>query len=415
MNYSFAAKLSNKIESDVVKTQSERARNVELATAELSKIVAQKNLCARFQTPSVSLLVGHKALRTNATVDFVFDSDSVFDLLMKRMRLFDFAVAYFDGKIRISGSIFDAVDILDAMNVATDRPQSSSEKFQLTLFRLLKALVPAIAKRFESLDHYSQSAGAYELFLDDHMQYTSGRFEFGNEDINQAQIAKFHLIANLATKHSNHLAGKDHLDIGCGWGGMGAYFKSHFGTNSVGNTNCERQMEYAKRHYSSEIIFGDFSDLKYCKRRFDLITIIGMIEHLTPYRRSQLLGIVSHLLKDGGVVYLQCITKPDIWIGGDAYRLTQKEVFPGHFLETHEQTELRIRNHGFTILENLEHGLDYGLTASRWVDNIQRNEKKLISIIGARQYRMYLGYLAFGSKLFSSGRGSLRRYVFTKI
>jgi len=272
-------------------------------------------------------------------------------------------------------------------------------------------MVPSIGRRFESLDHYSQSAEAYEMFLDDHMQYTCGKFETGIEDINQAQTNKFEFIANLAREHLGSLDGLDHLDIGCGWGGMGAYFSEHFGINSTGNTNCFDQKIYAERRYKSKIIYGDFSILRDTPRTFDLITIVGMMEHLTPRRRSQLLRIARTRLKRTGVIYVQCIAKPSIWIGGDAYRFAQKVVFPGHYLETREQTNQRLANAGFIILNEFEHGKDYGLTASRWVANIQHHEDALVHELGSRQYRTYLGYLAFASKMFATGRGTLLRYM----
>ncbi len=124
---------------------------------------------------------------------------------------------------------------------------------------------------------------------------------------------------------------------------------------------------------------------------------------------------MSNLLTPNGVVYLQCITKPPVWIGGDTYRVAKRAIFPGHFLETRPQTEARLKSSGFTVLEEHEHHSDYALTTSRWVDKIQENREALIRILGPRHYRMYLGYLAFASKLFSiEGRGSLMRYVCRK-
>ena len=140
----------------------------------------------------------------------------------RRMRLINFAMAYFDGCLVIRGAISKAVDVLDAINLATDQRQTVAEFCWWLLIRSLKVLIPNYARRFESLDHYSQSARAYELFLDDNMQYTCGRSDTGKENLNEAQLAKFHLIKRLVTKYTGPPTGKDHLDIGCGWGGMGA-------------------------------------------------------------------------------------------------------------------------------------------------------------------------------------------------
>jgi cyclopropane fatty-acyl-phospholipid synthase-like methyltransferase len=127
-----------------------------------------------------------------------------------------------------------------------------------------------------------------------------------------------------------------------------------------------------------------------------------------------LLDVVSFLLKKDGIAYLQCVAKPPTWIGGDAYRVAQREIFPGHFLETREQTESRLRNSRFRILQQWDHTYDYSLTTSRWVDGIEKNQEALARLLGSRKYRLYLGYLAFASKLFATKRGCLMRYFFQK-
>jgi cyclopropane fatty-acyl-phospholipid synthase-like methyltransferase len=383
-------------------------------TNTFGSILTAHELCIRVTVEGHGVVIGDYATLTKTPVEFAFDSSDTFVRLFRDLRLFDFAMAYIDGQMKIIGSIVDAVQIIDILNGATDRSQTAREYCQSLLFRAGKYLFRRKAMAFESLNHYALNAKAYELFLDDYMQYTCGHFVTNKEDINRAQVAKFELIAELVSKYAGSLAGKDHLDIGCGWGGMIGFFAKNFRTRSIGNTNCKEQMEYAQRRYNCEIVLSDFSKLKNSERRFDFITIVGMIEHLTPSRRMQLLKVVHHLLRDRGVVYLQCIAKPPIWIGGDAYRVAQKEVFPGHFLETPEQTDARLQRSGFTVLDRFDDCADYGLTTSRWVDNLQRNEARFIDIVDARRYRMYLGYLAFASRMFSSGRGSLLRYVLVK-
>jgi len=382
-------------------------------TARLDEILNASGLSVRLTIGSYSLVIGQKH-SARAVTEFIFKSPAVAARLLKRLRLYDFVVAYLDGYLEVRGPISGAIDILDAMNVVTDQRQTILEYLQFWAFRISKAFVPSIAVRFESLDHYSQSARAYELFLDEYMQYTCGRFETGRENINEAQVEKFELIRRLIEAHGGSLSGKSHLDIGCGWGGMVVYFSKNFGTRSIGNTNCAPQVKYASRRFAVETVCCDFGKLNDLGQKFDVITVVGMIEHLTPYRRSQLLDTIENLLNESGLVYLQCISKPQIWIGGDAYRLAEREVFRGHFLEYRQQTEERLRRKGFAILEAFDHGFDYGLTTALWVKNIEANKDALIKLLGERQYRLYLGYLAFGSKLFSTGRGSLMRYVFKR-
>jgi cyclopropane-fatty-acyl-phospholipid synthase len=405
--------------ADRQSTRKEQVRDSEAsliinATKQMATILSENRMCVWITLGGVTLPIGDQANLAKEAPEFIFDSVANFRTVFQRMRLINFAMAFIEGRMKINGSITKAIEVLDVINVATDAPQTIVERAKSLLFRTGKVILPTFAAKFDSLEHYAQSASAFELFLDDWMQYTCGRFEGGDEDITQAQVAKFSLIEQWASKHMGSLAGKDHLDIGCGWGGMPAYFSSRFGTRSVGNTNCLEQMQYAQRRYGVDVLYGDFYRLKDSGRRFDLITIVGMIEHLTPYRRSQLLNVVTKLLKNNGLVYLQCIAKPRVWIGGDVYRITQREVFPGNFLETPEETDYRVTKHGFRILERVDHYSDYGLTTLRWVDNIRQHETQLTSLLGGRKYRMFLGYLGFGSRMFLTGRGSLMRYLLTR-
>jgi cyclopropane fatty-acyl-phospholipid synthase-like methyltransferase len=383
------------------------------ATDRLDKILIARGLAARLSVGADSLVVGH---RSNAAdcVELIFRSRHVFERLMTHLRLLDLAAAYADGTMEVRGPTSSAVDVFDAINAATDRRQTLFEYLRLLAFRISKAILPSASLQFESLDHYSQSAQAYELFLDDYMQYTCGRFQTGIEDIDTAQVAKFELIAELATKHGVALSGATHLDVGCGWGGLAAYFTKHYDTVSLGNTNCLPQMKYARKRFGCDVLFGDFSKLRKLDRRFRLITVVGMIEHLTPYRRAQLMKIVHDLLADDGVAYIQCIAKPTVWIGGDAYRVVEREIFQGHWLEYREQTERLFDKSGFVVMDAFDHATDYGHTTARWAQRIEANREHLVALLGEREYRLYLGYLAYASKLFFTGRGSLMRYVLKK-
>jgi cyclopropane-fatty-acyl-phospholipid synthase len=387
---------------------------IERYTRRFAEVLGARQLCVRISLNGTSVALGQIDCLASDTPEFVFPSERTLRALFQKNRLLHFARAYVDGEMRINGSLEKAVEILDVLNMTTDQPRSLVERCQTIWFHLNKAIFSRAALQFESSEHYGNDARAYELFLDPRMQYTCGRFLDENADIEEAQLAKFALINELATKHGGPLAGKDHLDIGCGWGGMVSYFEETFKTRSVGNTNSLPQLDYAKRRYGSEILLGDFSKLQNSGRKFDLITIIGMIEHLTPSRRSHLLRIARNVLKDDGLVFIQCITKPKNWIGGDAYRFVQQEVFPGHYLETPLQTDRCFTTSSFAIIEHFDHGYDYGLTTARWVQNIQKNRAALTKLVGARQYRIYLGYLLFASRMFSTGRGSLMRYLLRK-
>ena len=412
MIYSHSSVTTSKPRTQALRS-SAIAQGIRSVTAEVSELLRAKGISVRVSQGGNSFVIGAEEAGSLDPIEFIFDSESHLKKLFARPSLLDFSAAYLNGYMRIHGSIFQAADAFDAIREATDRPQSALERAAALGHRFTK-FVPFFTKKFESLEHYARSAEAYEQFLDSYMQYTCAHFPRGDETIDQAQAAKFRLIRGLVEKHTGACSGLHHLDVGCGWGGLVSYFASEFGMLSEGLTNTPEQKTYAKARYGIDLHLSDFLRLKRSDSRYDLVTIIGMIEHLTPYRRSQLLRCVSHVLNTDGVVYLQCIVKPRSWIGGDTYRLAQREVFPGHFLETHEETVRRAASCGFKVLEAHDHAEDYGRTTALWVEKIQQNERALTEMLGGRGYRLYLAYLTYASKLFASGRGSLMRYVLKK-
>jgi len=380
----------------------------------VSHVLEAEGLSARFVVQNKTVPLGQKVDQPGQSVGFVFESARSLQRIAKRYRLIDFARAYINGMLRIDGDIADAVVVLDALNRAHDQGQTKYEAVKAAVLHNVGQLLPRVTWKFESLDHYQQNSVAYELFLDDWMQYTCGRFVTGKETITEAQVEKFLLINELATSYVGDLHNAYHLDVGCGWGGLISYFKTQFGTHSIGITNTPRQAEYARKRYDVDANVCDFRELEADDQKYDLITIAGMMEHLSPQRRDELLQITNRLLTDKGVVYLQCIGKPDDWIGGDVYRIAQEMVFPGHYVEFGGELRDRVVRAEFEVLEYLEHGSDYATTTALWVEAIEANMSEFESFIGGKQARVFLGYLAYASMLFGSGRGSLVRMLLRK-
>lgn len=345
-------------------------------------------------------------------VEFQFESERHAIKALGSLRLYIFAKMYFDGRMKIIGSFLDAVDIFYLLNIATDVPQTLREKIANYALRAAKIVWPKITVRFESLEHYSLNPQLYQLFLDSHMQYTCARFIESSDSLDTAQENKFNFIASEAEKLLGPLRGKTMLDVGCGWGGQLAYFKNKFKMKCVGNTNCAPQKDYVETTYGIDVVYGDFSSIQ--NKIYDLITIVGMSEHLSPFRKGSLLRWAHSNLPAGGVVYLQTIAKPAVWKGGDAYRIAQEYVFPGHFLEYRSELEARMRDNGFRVVHVEEGTQDYSRTTALWVEKLQKNEERICAIVGQRNYRIFVAYLAYASKLFDDRRGSLLRFILVK-
>jgi len=379
-------------------------------TTDLDSILTANALAIRIRVGDVSVLVGDK--RTPPQAELVFSSRRVVEKVLQRTSLYSLARAYLDGTMGVVGSMQSAIDVMYAVNVAHDRARTPIEALKGQMFRLGKGLLPRMAKRFESNAHYSMSPGAYRLFLDKNMQYTCGKFVNGHDTIDQAQINKFELIARVAENRFGKLRGVRHLDLGSGWGGLVCFMRDTYGMESVGCTNNRTQFDYAREAFGADVIFGDFSELPTLVKPFDLVTIVGMAEHLTPRRRDLLFGQVRRkLVRDGGLIYFQCIAKPDVWIGGDAYRIAYRDVFPGHYLETQAEMEERFKRLNLRICYSSDDPMDYAKTTALWAGRLAVNEPSIVGMIGEANFRMFYGYLSYASKLFSEGRGSLMRYM----
>jgi cyclopropane-fatty-acyl-phospholipid synthase len=352
--------------------------------------------------------------RGSKRIEFDLESKSLLDDLLSHFNLYKFAKMYFDGRLTPVSDISEFIDFIYDVNLSFDQAQTYREKAKILLFCALKKWVPKIGERFESDFHYALSANAYSMFLDKNMQYTCGYFLKNNDSLDQSQINKFELIKIYVEKNICNNKHVSHLDIGCGWGGLARFMSEKFGFVTTAISNNKVQVDYARSINGVNAKFGDFTLMKEVDQMYDLITIVGMAEHLTASRRDQLFRMAKEKLYSQGIIYFQCIAKPKAWIGGDAYRIAFETIFPGHFLEDNSTMERRFDKMGLDVLFAEDHGRHYEKTLSCWASNLSERKNEIISIIGQKNYRMLYGYIIYGQKLFENGRGSLMRYILVK-
>ena len=211
-------------------------------------------------------------------------------------------------------------------------------------------------------------------------------------------------------------------------GGLLRYFETEFGTRSIGITNTPSQADYAEKHLGVSIHRGDFSEAAGLGRTFDLVTIIGMMEHLAPARQTEMFEMIHKILKPGGRVYLQCVAKPRDWIGGDLWRLSRKYIFPDGDPQYPDDTVQRAESHGFRLLPGCrrDDAKHYARTTEAWVRNIVANRDRFIEMVASDLkargdtrdpgfiYRLQAGYMALASAAFDADRGCLMRFMFEK-
>jgi len=383
------------------------------AAARLDSILKGNNQTLKISIGEWSALFGSQPNYADLP-ELAFDNYKECLKAVKKCRLYNFAIPFFYGKMRIRGSIDALVDILYSINIRNDMPQSVEEKLFFFVFRALKEWAPWFANRFESDFHYSLDARAYELFLDPYLQYTCGRVLRSTRSVDEAQIEKFKLIADWVREQIGTIENKRHLDIGCGWGGLIAYFRTVYGTDSVGLTNCVAQREYIYSRFGIETILADFGCIQELNDQFDFVTVIGMSEHVVGGLKDTLLRNIRRCLKDDGVLYFQTLERPDLWIGGDAYRIAQEFIFPGHDLDFQYQAEHRFVEAGFKIVHAENHTMDYAYTTGEWAKRVSQNLPQLEALIGPKNANLFSMYLWYASNLFRNGRGKLMRYALVK-
>ncbi|MDH2428200.1 cyclopropane-fatty-acyl-phospholipid synthase [Sphaerisporangium sp. TRM90804] len=243
--------------------------------------------------------------------------------------------------------------------------------------------------------HYDVSNRFYEWVLGPSMAYTCAVFPEDESSLEEAQFAKFDLVAKkLGLKPGMRL-----LDVGCGWGGMVMHAAKHYGVKVLGVTLSRQQAEWAQKSVAeaglselAEVRFMDYRDV--VETGFDAVSSIGLTEHIGKDQLSSYFGFLYGKLKPGGRLLNHCITRPtgtERTINKDGF--INKYVFPdgelesvGHLIRQMEDTGFEIRHS-----ENLrEH---YAKTLEKWCANLDGHWDEAVQEVGqgtARVWRLYM-------------------------
>src|SRR3979409_694583 len=130
-----------------------------------------------------------------------------------------FGEAYMNGTFLVErGSIADVLAIIPRQN--SDVPHwARLQGFLRYLRRRLSQFNPRPRSRRNVAHHYDLDGRLYSLFLDADRQYSCAYFEYPEQSLDDAQLAKKrHLAAKLLPKRDDRV-----LDIGSGPGGLGLY------------------------------------------------------------------------------------------------------------------------------------------------------------------------------------------------
>ena len=243
-----------------------------------------------------------------------------------------------------------------------------------------------VTTKKEELDFcYTVTDKLFQLSLGKNAHFSNARFmgDF-SLTLEEAQAAKCEYIARMCNMHE----GSRVLDLGCGWGGMLRYFKTHYQVEETGVVFAKGQYEHCVEtglnvHYQDmrTVTPADLGT-------FDAVTACGSIDHVLSYDEflegkqeevyRRWFDTIADLLPIGGRHYMQTMTLGrkiipretwDINAPTDSDEFTMAlmvKMFPMSWLPYMDEDIIKYASHRFKLVEHSSGRLDYIETTRRW-------------------------------------------------
>ena len=246
--------------------------------------------------------------------------------------------------------------------------------------------------------HYDVSNRFYELVLGPSMTYTCALYPTGNETLEEAQHAKYDLVARKLDLQ----AGQRLLDVGCGWGGMVRHAAREYGVRALGVTLSREQAEWAQQKikeegldHLAEVRHMDYRDVK--ETAFDAVSSIGLTEHIGVDRYPSYFRFLRDKLVPGGRLLNHCITRPDNK-STQTGAFIDRYVFPDGELTGSGKIITEAQDAGFEVHHEENLRVHYALTLAGWNANLEEHWDECVAEVGEGTARVWGLYMA-GSRM----------------
>jgi len=242
--------------------------------------------------------------------------------------------------------------------------------------------------------HYDVSNRFYELVLGPSMTYTCAVFDTESSTLEEAQHAKYDLVARkLDLKPGQRL-----LDVGCGWGGMVRHAAKEYGVRAIGVTLSAEQALWAQERIKEEGL-DDLAEVRHLDYRdvlesgFDAISSIGLTEHIGVANYPTYFGLLRDKLTPRGRLLNHCITRPHNRRQRTG-AFIDRYVFPDGELIGSGRIISEIQDAGLEVHheENLRH--HYAKTLAGWNRNLREHWDECVAEVGEETARVWGLYMA---------------------
>lgn len=317
-----------------------------------------------------------------------------------------FAAAYMNGDIEVDNltALFRFFlqnrKMFETVNPGFFRKAAGDLHYHLSRRNTLEGSKKNIA------EHYDLGNDFYGQWLDPSMTYSSAVFTSGDQSLEEAQLAKYRRVADMA----GITAGSSVLEIGCGWGGFAETVARDYKATLRGITLSAEQLKFGQDRLSrqnlDDLATLVFEDYRHTEGQYDHIGSIEMIEAVGEDNWPSYFQTVHDRLKPGGTAAIQAITINEADFAG--YRsgpdFIQRYIFPGGMLLTKSVMKEFGEKYGL-VLENVDtFRLSYAKTLKLWRERFLERWP-MIAPLGYDEYfkRKWVYYLSYCEAGFTEG------------
>ncbi|GAA4557852.1 class I SAM-dependent methyltransferase [Streptomyces collinus] len=255
--------------------------------------------------------------------------------------------------------------------------------------------------------HYDVGNDFYEIVLGPSMVYSCAYWPTPDSTLEQAQRDKLELVCRkLGLRPGLRL-----LDVGCGWGSLAIHAAREHGVNVVGVTLSQEQAAYARKRVAGEgltdkveIRVQDYRDVR--DGPYDVVSSIGMAEHVGAERYLEYADDLYNLLKPGGrLLNHQIARRPqrdESTYSVDAF--IDSYVFPDGELQPIGSTVAQLERAGFEVRDVEAIREHYALTLRQWVSRLEADWQRAVQLAGPGRARVWRLYMAASALAFERNR-----------